>query len=59
MERIDGPKRPGMRLPVEVAEWQPGNQSGRKKLVDIVRIVILDCRREGLSTSTKQGYFEV
>ena len=37
-------ERPCRRAPMEITKGQPGDETRRKKFVDVVRIVILDCR---------------
>lgn len=45
VEGVDGAHGACVRLPVEVAEGQSGDQARRKELVDIVGIAVLDYGR--------------
>ena len=42
MEGADGPEWPCVRLPVEIAQRESGDQARRKELVDIVGIGVFD-----------------
>ena len=42
VEGVDGAEGPSVRVPVEVAQGQPGNEAGADELVEVVGIVALD-----------------
>lgn len=44
MEGIDRSERTGVGLPVKMSEWESGHKTRREEFVDVVGIVIFDCR---------------
>lgn len=58
MECLDGAKGPGVGLPIEVAQGESWNEAWLEKLIDVVRVEVLDCAEGRARVSWRQRGLE-